>query len=223
MARNIARSDSTSSTRLAVISATCAVREALSAALAQREPAFLVARHDEPAAPFLASLAEGDVDVVLVDGSCRASLTALSTLRELLPDTPLVVYGVQPVRDTLLICARNGATVVASHAIDLDALVELIKRAASRDLRGEAELNATLLGELAALDHRLPMGAVTSLTRRERQIALAIAEGLSNKEIAQRLHISLPTVKTHVHCILRKLGVASRDEVPLQLGNVAAA
>lgn len=51
------------------------------------------------------------------------------------------------------------------------------------------------------------------LTRRENQVMEMIAEGLSNTEIAERLFISVPTTKTHVSSIFRKLGLTSRSQV----------
>lgn len=51
-----------------------------------------------------------------------------------------------------------------------------------------------------------------SLTRREREVLGLVAEGLSNKEIAQMLHITVRTTDFHVSNILRKLGVISRVE-----------
>jgi non-specific serine/threonine protein kinase len=53
-----------------------------------------------------------------------------------------------------------------------------------------------------------------SLTRREREIADHLAVGMSNKEIAERLFISVRTVETHVENILRKLELQSRAQVP---------
>lgn len=50
------------------------------------------------------------------------------------------------------------------------------------------------------------------LTARERQVLALVERGLSNKQIAKRLSISLPTVKNHVHHILRKMSVQSRAE-----------
>jgi DNA-binding NarL/FixJ family response regulator len=51
------------------------------------------------------------------------------------------------------------------------------------------------------------------MTARERQVIEAIAEGMSNKEIAHRLHIATHTVKSHVHNILEKLTLHTRLEV----------
>ena len=51
---------------------------------------------------------------------------------------------------------------------------------------------------------------MNSLTRREREIVLALAEGLSNKEVGRRLNLSEGTVKVHLHNIYSKLGVKNR-------------
>jgi two-component system, NarL family, nitrate/nitrite response regulator NarL len=56
-----------------------------------------------------------------------------------------------------------------------------------------------------------------ALTAREREIAGLIVEGLSNKEIAARLQIELPTVKNHVHHILSKLNANRRGQAAAML------
>jgi two-component system nitrate/nitrite response regulator NarL len=56
----------------------------------------------------------------------------------------------------------------------------------------------------------LPADKNSSLTRRERQIARVIAEGVTNKEIGRRLRMAEGTVKIHLHHIYRKLGIANR-------------
>jgi DNA-binding NarL/FixJ family response regulator len=58
---------------------------------------------------------------------------------------------------------------------------------------------------------------LASLSPREREVAMLIGEGRSNKEIAQDLGISLATVKDHVHHILEKTGLASRTAVVARL------
>jgi len=57
---------------------------------------------------------------------------------------------------------------------------------------------------------------VEPLTARERQVLGLLAEGLTNKAIAERLGISDHTVKFHVNAVLGKLGVESRSEAIVQ-------
>ena len=59
------------------------------------------------------------------------------------------------------------------------------------------------------------------LTTRERQIALVLSEGVTNKEIAQRLRLAEGTVKVHLHNAYEKLGVSSRIEIVLMIRDMA--
>jgi DNA-binding NarL/FixJ family response regulator len=195
-----------------LVSTICVTREGVRALL-ERDASVIVTYRGDTTPASISSLCDAAPDVILVDGSCREGLDALARIRERLTSVSLLVYGVRPVSDVLLSCARDGATLVATQETEVGALVELVKTAAVGRLGAEAGLNATLLGELALLVRGVSDVGATPLTRREREIALALADGLSNKEIAQRFCISLPTVKSHVHCILRKLGVGGRDEV----------
>jgi DNA-binding NarL/FixJ family response regulator len=56
------------------------------------------------------------------------------------------------------------------------------------------------------------------LTPQELQIVRMAAEGLSNREIAQRLQLSHRTIESHLYRVFPKLGVASRAELPNALG-----
>ena len=61
-------------------------------------------------------------------------------------------------------------------------------------------------------DGGIPADAI-QFTPRERQVVDLIAEGLSNKEIAESLHIATYTVKSHVHNILEKLALSTRLQI----------
>jgi non-specific serine/threonine protein kinase len=60
---------------------------------------------------------------------------------------------------------------------------------------------------------RPAVDAAAPLTRREREVAGLVAEGLTNREIADRLFISTRTVETHVQHLLDKLGFATRTRL----------
>src|SRR5699024_12761978 len=64
--------------------------------------------------------------------------------------------------------------------------------------------------KLPAEAHSADLAALATLTAREREVLEAMAEGLSNAEIAQQLFVSATTVKTHVGKVLTKLGARDR-------------
>lgn len=63
-------------------------------------------------------------------------------------------------------------------------------------------------------------GPADSLTRRQREVATLLLEGLPNRAIAQRLGISLHTVRRHVESVLSRLGVPTRGSAALLLRSV---
>src|SRR5690606_19492641 len=69
-------------------------------------------------------------------------------------------------------------------------------------------------------DGRLAATGAAALTPREREVALLVADGLTNAELARRLYISPRTAAVHVGNILRKLGLSSRAQVGERLGRV---
>jgi DNA-binding NarL/FixJ family response regulator len=62
---------------------------------------------------------------------------------------------------------------------------------------------------------------LASLTAREREVALAVGQGLSNAEIARQLHMSVATVKAHVSRLLVKLEGANRVQIALLVQDAA--
>jgi DNA-binding CsgD family transcriptional regulator len=100
----------------------------------------------------------------------------------------------------------------------------LAEAAAIADTLGNAQLQTAVarfagdagLGTRSAADS--PVGA-DPLTARERQVLELIAEGLSNRQIGERLFISVKTVSVHVSAVLRKLGVSTRTEAALMQKN----
>lgn len=83
--------------------------------------------------------------------------------------------------------------------------------------RGQATMSEDILETLVVMAGRsVPRErppSLAPLSEREMDVAALIAEGLSNEEIAGRIHLALPTVKTNVSRIMAKLGVANRVQV----------
>lgn len=122
----------------------------------------------------------------------------------------------------VLAAGIGGATAARRDADRADA-VALLERAATtfRRLGASTYLARTAqhLDELRAADgaadtdHASAVDPLAALTTRERQVAHALAAGMTNKEIAERLYVSVTTVNFHVRNILAKLGMRSRREL----------
>jgi DNA-binding NarL/FixJ family response regulator len=110
---------------------------------------------------------------------------------------------------------RAGASGFALKSRPLEELLSAIRLVAT----GEALLAPSVTRRLIAhfTDHaRFPdrrPAALDALTEREREVLLLVAQGLSNPELAERLHVSVPTAKTHVSRILTKLGARDRTQL----------
>jgi DNA-binding NarL/FixJ family response regulator len=104
----------------------------------------------------------------------------------------------------------------ASGFLLKDATPEFLAAAIRTVHAGTAVLAPDDLGALLQQQNR-PVAALPReyqwLTDKEREVLAAVAEGLSNAEIAGRLYVSESTVKTHVGSILRKLGLRDRVQV----------
>jgi DNA-binding NarL/FixJ family response regulator len=132
-----------------------------------------------------------------------------------LPQVKVVILGVTVAEADILACVEAGASGYVGKDASLDDLIAAI-RAVSR---GETICSPQVahsvfsrVAELASERHRRQRLDFANLTAREVEILQLIADGLSNKQIAQQLFLSLHTVKNHVHNILEKLKVRRRSE-----------
>jgi DNA-binding NarL/FixJ family response regulator len=115
---------------------------------------------------------------------------------------------------------RAGASGFVLKDVPLDELARAIRAVASGDAVVSPRITRRLLDVYAAHlpglsgDGSGPAGtALDRLTRREQEVLLEVATGLSNTEIAEKLVVSEATVKTHVGSILAKLDLRSRVQV----------
>jgi two-component system nitrate/nitrite response regulator NarL len=156
-------------------------------------------------------------DAVLLDVPAPVGLRAPGQLESALPAARIVALNVPESDEAAVIAwAEAGASGLLDPAVDADELVQAVETTAQGGTVCSPKLAAVLLRRVArdAGDHR---PAATSLTAREREIAELIEQGLSNKEIAERLEIGLPTVKNHVHNILTKLKATRRGQAAAML------
>ena len=110
------------------------------------------------------------------------------------------------------------------EALDAGALGCLLKDSQPDDLlhairsvhRGQMSIPKTLVEKLIN-QPRQASRMESPLTDREQEIATLVAQGLSNKEIAAKLHVSANTVRSHISNILRKLKLSNRTQIAIYL------
>ncbi len=97
-----------------------------------------------------------------------------------------------------------------------DLLVQAIQAAANGDALISPDITRRLLATLAGLSRSAaPAQPFEPLTEREEEVLLTVARGRTNAEIAEELHITVSTVKTHVAALMTKLGARNRVEVAM--------
>lgn len=193
--------------------------EALESSL-RDHPAVTVIGTANEIRPALDSLSTMAVDVVLLDGHLARG-ESRPTIRQLKavvrPELKILPLGLENDRE-ILECLEAGASGYVPSDASLEDLVETLEAVHRGSAPCSAQLAASVIARIAELSHqlrqhpprRLPSG--TRFTPREQEILHLLIEGRRNKEIAKRLFIALPTVKIHVHKILKKMQVKNRRE-----------
>jgi len=160
-------------------------------------------------------------DVVLVDAELRDGVAAAKRTRQIKPDIRLIAYAVRETKEDVIAWAEAGVIGYVPNTAASADLVPLIVNIHGGQQLCSGRVAAELLRRIAVTESLLigrnPPSSVVPLTRREWEAAELIATGLSDKEIARRLNISLATAKLHVHHLLGKLNVQRRGQVVVRL------
>ena len=162
-------------------------------------------------------LASAPADVVLADlpppdDRCCAELTALVGRH---PGLKVVVLGGSEDEDEYLRWVESGAIGYLLQDSTLEELREAVGRAHRGELHCPPGVGFRLfsrLGDLASERRRRERVEALSLSPRELEVLEMVADRMTNRQIAERLCLSVYTVKNHVHRILDKLDVPQRKE-----------
>ena len=203
------------------------VREGLAAILSTDDEIEVVglARNGEEA---LALAAEERPDVVLMDLNMPVmnGVQATQRLRRRLPNLRVLILTTYADDAWVIDAIRAGAAGYLLKDTRRDDLVAAIKGTAE----GKSFLDPAVAGKLMRQMAEEPAARsiataqVEALTERELEVLRLLAQGYSNPEIAQRVHLAAGTVRNYVSMILQKLGVGDRTQaavVALQRGLIS--
>jgi DNA-binding NarL/FixJ family response regulator len=154
-------------------------------------------------------------DMVLLDAAARGGLSTVRQIRAASDGILVVVFALIESAETVLIWTEAGASgYIADTTATADIVAMITEIGAGRQACSAAVVAGLLrrMAETAAAPRSLGP-APQALTRREAEIARLVSSGLSNKEIARNLRISLATTKSHVHSALSKLRVQRRSQI----------
>jgi two-component system, NarL family, nitrate/nitrite response regulator NarL len=156
-------------------------------------------------------------DIVLLDARLPEGPAAVRRALDIAPDLRVVACSVRETEEEIIAWAEAGVIGYIPRTAALADFVRLIMDIHNGEQISSGRVVTGLLRRIALTARRrlhreagLPSPA---LTKRERQAAELIRSGLSDKEIARQLNISLATTKSHVHNLLGKLNVQRRSQV----------
>ena len=155
---------------------------------------------------------EHDVDVVLMDVrmSDGDGMTALGRIKLDKPELPVLMFSNFDNPAYIARAVALGASGYLLKGCTREELVNAIKAAAAGENAWTRNELRRVAGSLAT--PRLTADVEVPLTKREGEVLQQVANGLTNKQIAETLHISYETVKEHVQHILRKIGLTDRTQ-----------
>jgi DNA-binding NarL/FixJ family response regulator len=157
-------------------------------------------------------------NVILLDLGLRSqnSLRVVEIVKKDFPDAKIIVMDLAPVQADILQYVKAGANGFILKDASLNDFLITIRTVSE----GATVLPPLLVDSLFSqiIDHAVREGKTklkeaVRMTLREREVIVLLSEGMSNKEIAQKIHVSTYTVKSHIHNIMEKLALHTRLEI----------
>ena len=148
-----------------------------------------------------------DIAMPTKDGITTAAAISISC-----PATKIIILTVSEHEDDLMAAFKAGATGYVLKGISGRELGKVVKSVISGDVYVSPKLASGMLLEMS---RPKPHDPLEELTDREREILQLVAQGLTNREIGQQLHLSEKTIKHYMTNVLQKLQVHSRVQAAL--------
>ena len=194
--------------RILVVDDHPVVRRGLAAALTRNEGFEVVGEAGEGEAALKAAH-ELSPDVVLLDIDLpgRNGLSVAESLREELPDVKVVILSMFSSEGYVMQALKAGVRGCLPKASSMEEVTRAVQSVSAGDVYFSEGVARMALGRMVRNGRSAP--SPDDLTQREREVLVHIAEGMSNKEIANALGLGVRTVETHRDRLMRKLGIHS--------------
>ena len=167
----------------------------------------------------LQNIRDSEPNIVLLDLGLRNqnSLQLVRVIKKEFVKVKIIVMDLVPSQEDILIFIQAGVSGFILKDATVDDFLRTIRSVADGNKILPPFLTETLFSQIVVkavkdLDHNKIIESVR-MTKRERQVIDLVADGLTNKEIAQKLHLSTYTVKSHIHNILEKLALHTRVQI----------
>jgi two-component system, NarL family, response regulator DevR len=202
--------------RIIVCDHHAAFRAGLVAALAQERDLDVVGEAGS-LAELRRHLARTGADLVLLDVEMPDG-SAVDAVAEVAGGTSVVMISAHDHADLVRRALRDGALGYIRKDAEPAEVLRLVRRAAEGKTALSADMALRLAESLRLQRDRATVEpALASLTPRQREVVALIAEGRTNREIAERLYLSEGTVRNHVTRVLETLGVPDRAKLAVLL------
>jgi len=194
------------------------------AAALEDEPDIKVVECATSVEEALEKINQENIDIVLASTRLpdRGALRLTEAVTETNPTMAVLVLGVTEKKERVLQYVEAGAVGYIVRDDTVEDMLAAIRAAQKGNALVSPEIASALMervSELAGMFADLETGVIESadLTSREVEVLKLLGQNLTNQGIAERLVIEVGTVKNHVHSILNKLDVSTRDEAATYL------
>jgi len=154
-------------------------------------------------------VSSGAINVALIDMTQPIDLDSVRALAVSGSNVVLIAIGLNEQRQDVIRCGRAGFTGYVSRDSTVEELAKAMHDALAGRLACPDEISGALLRALFRQTSDVPSDGAP-LTKREGDVLQLIGHGMTNKEIARELGLSVATVKHHVHNVLEKLSLPRR-------------
>ncbi|MGD2049082.1 MAG: response regulator transcription factor [Chloroflexota bacterium] len=165
-----------------------------------------------------------DCNIILVSVALpdNGALELTKEVAQKYPTIKVLVVGLPESKNAVLQYVMAGASGYVFQDVSVENLFKHIQAAQEDKALISPTMASAFMDHIAELAHisarpYLEPEAYTELTPRELEVLELIGQGLTNQEIADKLYIEVGTVKNHVHNILKKLDVSSREDAAAHL------